>query len=339
MVRARLRVDLVQATGAGEGLQALKDRIPDLILTAPLLSPFDDGVLDEYLRDLGAAGAHVQTVRIPVLSAGPKKKALATTLFSLGRKKRTSPAAPDGCDPKVFTDEIAMYLSRAADARQSVIHLTEASPHQDEAPPSPVAVDTRVMSEELVEEFTYAYTSDGNVAPARPASIEATEPSYAKPSYATAVACRDRRMSRRRMSRSPSLHNKASELWDVEATESSYVDDARNTPTPIVETVAHADPPIAPEPDRQVPRTSAIIRSGSRGDPGGLGQAGCTGNGDIFGRGGQATRHLTRRRGLDEHHRRAETRRRQPLDAPREASAGQAEDAAREGSRPEDGGV
>ena len=56
-------------------------------------------------------------------------------------------------------------------------------------------------------------------------------------------------------------HNKASELWDVEATESSYVDDARNTPTPIVETVAHADQPIAPEPDRQAPSTSASFEA------------------------------------------------------------------------------
>src|SRR5678816_2363894 len=84
LVRAKLQVDLVQAKSAGEGLLALQDRIPDLILTAPLLSPFDEGVLDEYLRDLGAAGAHVQTVRIPVLNAEPKKKALAKRLFLLG---------------------------------------------------------------------------------------------------------------------------------------------------------------------------------------------------------------------------------------------------------------
>jgi len=252
-------VDLVQATGAGEGLQALKDRVPDLILTAPLLSPFDDGVLDEYLRDLGAAGAHVQTVRIPVLSVGPKKKALAAKLFSLGTKKRTSSAAPDGCDPKVFTDEIATYLSRAADARQSVIHLTEA-PRHHEPPPSPVGVDTRVMREELVEEFTYAYTSEGNVAPARPADIEATEPSYAKPSHAEPSYAKPSYVE-------PSYvevaepHNKASELWDVEPTESSYVDDARNTPTPIVETVSHVEQPIAPEPDRQAPSTSASFEA------------------------------------------------------------------------------
>jgi hypothetical protein len=135
VVCARLTVDLVQATSAGEGLHALKDQIPDLILTAPLLSPFDDSVLDEYLRDLGAAGAHVQTVRIPVLSAAPKRKASVKTLFSMGRTETTSPAAPDGCDPKVFADEIALYLSRAAEARKTIAHITQASPRQEETAP------------------------------------------------------------------------------------------------------------------------------------------------------------------------------------------------------------
>ena len=120
LVHARLAVDLVQATSAGEGLHALKDRVPDLILTSPLLSPFDDGVLDEYLRDLGSAATHVQTVRIPMLSTGPRKKSAAGRLFSLGRKKpQTSSAAPDGCDPKVFADEIAHYLTRSLEEKAS----------------------------------------------------------------------------------------------------------------------------------------------------------------------------------------------------------------------------
>src|SRR5215216_3743219 len=99
LVRSRLKVELVQATSAGEGLHALKDRVPDLILTSPLLSPFDDGVLGEYLRELGSEATHVQTLRIPVLSPAAKKRSAANRLFSLGREKRTSAAAPDGCDP------------------------------------------------------------------------------------------------------------------------------------------------------------------------------------------------------------------------------------------------
>jgi hypothetical protein len=207
LVHARLTVDLVQATSAGEGLHALQDRIPDLILTSPLLSPFDDGVLDEYLRDLGAAGAHVQTVRIPVLAAGHKKTALAKRLFLLGRPKPTSAATPDGCDPKVFADEIAAYLSRAAGARQSVAAVVEALSPRQEAPPSPeparpVVGHSTAMSPELVEEFSDAiefadtavteqqYTGSVEapyepqerlyVATPEPLYVETPEPLYAK---------------------------------------------------------------------------------------------------------------------------------------------------------------
>jgi hypothetical protein len=135
LVRARLRVDLVQATSAGEGLHALRDRVPDLILTSPLLSPFDDGVIDEYLRDLGSAATHVQTVRIPMLSSGPRKQSAATRLFSLGRKKKqTSLAAPDGCDPKVFADEIAHYLTRSLEQRSASAKATANQAAADQMP-------------------------------------------------------------------------------------------------------------------------------------------------------------------------------------------------------------
>jgi hypothetical protein len=125
LMRSRLKVELVQATSAGEGLHALHDRVPDLILTSPLLSPFDDGVLDEYLRELGTQAAHVQTVRIPVLSAVSKPS--ARSLFTL-RRKKTPSTTPDGCDPKMFADEIAQYLARAQERRAAKT-----------APPAPVA--------------------------------------------------------------------------------------------------------------------------------------------------------------------------------------------------------
>ena len=194
LVHARLTVDLVQATSAGEGLHALQDRIPDLILTAPLLSPFDDGVLDEYLRDLGAAGAHVQTVRIPVLSTGHKKAALAKRLFLLGRKQPTSAATPDGCDPKVFADEIAAYLSRAAGARESVAAVVEALMPRQEAPPSPeparpVVGHSMAMSPAVIEEFTDAIELADTAVPeqqyaasAEAPYLETTEPAFSEAS-------------------------------------------------------------------------------------------------------------------------------------------------------------
>jgi hypothetical protein len=162
LVRARLQVDLVQATSAGEGLHALRDRVPDLILTSPLLSPFDDGVLDEYLRDLGSAATHVQTVRIPMLSSGPRKKSAATRLFSLGRKKKqtSSAAAPDGCDPKVFADEIAHYLTRSLEERSGSVKTSQDQKSWQEPGPAPLDyARSRQADEEwdappaLVEEF------------------------------------------------------------------------------------------------------------------------------------------------------------------------------------------
>lgn len=183
LVRARLEVDLVQATSAGEGLHALRDRVPDLILTSPLLSPFDDGVLDEYLRDLGSAATHVQTVRIPMLSTGPRKKSAAGRLFSLGRKKTpTSSAAPDGCDPKVFADEIAHYLTRSLEEKASAKTTGDRTAPATPAParaPEPQAepvvqfVDEWAPPEALVQEFRETVSADWRAeeAAAEPAPV------------------------------------------------------------------------------------------------------------------------------------------------------------------------
>ena len=154
LIQGRLPVDLVQAAEVGEGLLSLEDRIPDLILTSPLMSPFDDGVLDEYLRDLGPAGAHVQTLRIPVLSQAPKKaKRLG---FSL--RRRSKPEAPtlDGCEPKVFVDEIEQYLARAAEEKRHAASSDQAAGVVEQG-----EVAEPVIAE---EHWTAAYSEDEPVA-------------------------------------------------------------------------------------------------------------------------------------------------------------------------------
>jgi hypothetical protein len=243
VVRARLKVDLVQSTSAGEGLHVLKDRIPDLILTSPLLSPFDDGVLDEYLRDLGAAGAHVQTVRIPILTGTATKKGLTDRLFVLSRAKPTSPAMPDGCDPTVFADEISVYLARAASARQSVAHLAQAlSAHQDDAPPrpaatTPVAHSTVIseMSEAIIEEFAHVVDLS---------DVQVTEPRYVQP----AGPLHD-------IVSTPTYVVEESDSWQVdepahvEATESLQFDQTVSRAAPIVDPMPEAEQ--MPEPARK----------------------------------------------------------------------------------------
>jgi len=149
LIQGRLAVDLVQAAEVGEGLLALDDRVPDLILTSPLMSPFDDGVLDEYLRGLGPAGAHVQTVRIPVLSEAPKKKPRLG--FSLRRSKPET-VTPGGCEPKVFADEIAHYLERAAEEKRHAVSTESSSPV--------MAVEESTPAFPIEQQWTAAYSED-----------------------------------------------------------------------------------------------------------------------------------------------------------------------------------
>src|SRR5215467_10903703 len=73
MVRHRLKAELLLATSADEAIRALKGRVPDVILTSALLSPKDESVLADWLRTLGAAAAHIQTLTIPVFSSAPAR--------------------------------------------------------------------------------------------------------------------------------------------------------------------------------------------------------------------------------------------------------------------------
>jgi DNA-binding NarL/FixJ family response regulator len=285
LVQARLTVDLVQATSAGEGLHALQDRIPDLILTSPLLSPFDDGVLDEYLRDLGAAGAHVQTVRIPVLSVGHKKAALAKRLFLLGRQKATSAATPDGCDPKVFADEIAAYLSRAAGARQSVAAVVEALSPRQEAPPNPeparpVVGPSTPMRPELIEEFTdaieladttvteqqYAWSAEAQYEAPERLFVETPEPLYVEtpePLYTETPEPRFIDDPEPPYVRSADLtHERSTESTPLQANDVSPFDQSVASEPAMVETMRDEAAQVTmPEPNRKGRDASATFEA------------------------------------------------------------------------------
>ena len=94
-----------------------------------------------------------------------------------------------------------------------------------------------------------AYAEPSYAEVAEPSYAEVAEPSYAEvaePSYAEVAE---------------PVHNMASEPWNVEATESSYVDDALEHGDSHLETMSDADQPTAPEPDQQAPRTSASFEA------------------------------------------------------------------------------
>ena len=115
VVRKRVHAELILVDTTERALEAIGNRMPDLVLVPALLSPQDDAALAAALRVIAAA-AHVQMLTIPVLGAPRPAPAPGGVLSALRRGKPRA-AEPDGCDPAVFAEQIASYLERAAEER------------------------------------------------------------------------------------------------------------------------------------------------------------------------------------------------------------------------------
>src|SRR5262245_4192840 len=129
----RLHAELVLGDSADRALAALGDRVPDLVLTAALLSPKDEAALGQRLRQLNGVATHVQTLTIPVLAHANRRGdgSRSGGLLSSLRRDKPSAAAPDGCDPAVFAEQCKEYLERATKERelyaeQSIAHAEDA---------------------------------------------------------------------------------------------------------------------------------------------------------------------------------------------------------------------
>lgn len=124
-VKASIEAEMVQAATASEGLEALRGRVPDLILTSPLLSPKDDGLIAAHLRQLGRAAAHVQTLTIPMLRKGTPKAKVQRGVLAALRRGKPSTSDTDGCDPQVFAEQVRLYLATAAEYRDATASQAE----------------------------------------------------------------------------------------------------------------------------------------------------------------------------------------------------------------------
>ena len=118
MVRGRLRAELVLADTAEAALERLGNRVPDLILTSPLLSPKDEQALTDRLRKLNGVASHVQTLTLPVFALPNSATAPPRGVLSalLGDRQDSS---TDGCDPAVFAEQCREYLDRVAAERRA----------------------------------------------------------------------------------------------------------------------------------------------------------------------------------------------------------------------------
>src|SRR3977135_781942 len=126
VVRKRVHAELILVETTDRALDAIGNRMPDLVLVPALLSPQDDAALAAALRVIAAA-ARVQMLTIPVLGA-PRPAVSAGGMLSVLRRGKAKAAEPDGCDPAVFAEQIASYLERADQERPSpVTNVTNVS--------------------------------------------------------------------------------------------------------------------------------------------------------------------------------------------------------------------
>src|SRR6185295_15591199 len=127
IVQKQVGADLVIADTTEGALDAIGNRVPDLVLVPALLSPQDDAALAAALRVIAAA-AHVRTLTIPVLSNGTGATRSRPGMLAKWMRGREEEDVPDGCDPAVFAEQINAYLKEAAAEREQLEYAQEADP-------------------------------------------------------------------------------------------------------------------------------------------------------------------------------------------------------------------
>jgi hypothetical protein len=119
MARAHLRAELLVAPTAAQAVEALEGRVPDVLLTAPLLPSHEEAAMAEHLRQLGPAAGHVQTLTIPLLAGGADRDRPVLSAFRRDRGRKGNRTEPEGCDPAVFAEQITEYLREAQERRDA----------------------------------------------------------------------------------------------------------------------------------------------------------------------------------------------------------------------------
>lgn len=183
IARHLVDAELVLADTTEGALDAIGNRVPDLVLVPALLSPQDDAALAAALRVIAAA-AHVRTLTIPVLASGTKRQPVGGMLAKW-RRSRTASPEPDGCEPAVFGEQISAYLKEGAAERAEL----QGAPLEEEpiaavrsiqaAPERPTAdADFEAIEPAAVIEVRPAAAVEppASPAPAEPLWADAREP-------------------------------------------------------------------------------------------------------------------------------------------------------------------
>jgi hypothetical protein len=167
IVRHQVGAELILADTTEGALDAIGNRVPDLVLVPALLSPTDDAALAAALRVIAAA-AHVRTLTIPVLASGTAHQTPGGLLAKWRKRRETSPE-PDGCDPAVFGEQIATYLRESAAERATLDDdpfETAASIPTEAIVPAAEPIEELVLAVQPVEELVLAVQPIEELAPA-----------------------------------------------------------------------------------------------------------------------------------------------------------------------------
>ncbi len=172
LIRHHTSAELVLADTTARAIDAIGQRVPDLVLVHALLSPQDDAALAAALRVVAGA-RDVQMLTIPVLGAA-KKTTSSHRVLSILRREHPQASSPDGCDPTVFAEQIASYLERGvrSDEPFEPAVACEEQPSAAEVPdamPETARGDEMIALEEalssLIEELSAEDATDTHQAP------------------------------------------------------------------------------------------------------------------------------------------------------------------------------
>ena len=145
IVHEKVKADVVIVDSRDAAMEAMRSKIPDVMLLSALLSPRDEDELVAHLRTLDNA-EHLQTHTIPQLASGRgkgKSGAGGGLLKAFRRKKNAEPEVA-GCDPEHFADEVRVFLEQAEQKR---FELAEQAKYKPAAKPIPAAKPANVADD------------------------------------------------------------------------------------------------------------------------------------------------------------------------------------------------
>ena len=179
VVRYRVEAELVLADSAAAALSALGDRVPDLILTPPLLSARDEATVAERLRKLGPSAAHVQTITVPRFGMAPPVRKSGGGLLGRFRRAPRDETTPESAEAESFAQQITDYLRRAQTERI----VAPVAPPAEIAVPDDIAVideiavtDEIALPDDVWSSLGIAESEPPVQAMAEPAELQAIQP-------------------------------------------------------------------------------------------------------------------------------------------------------------------